>query len=120
MCHARHAPQKNAATTLLFFQIMGADLDGHAARDLAHRLQEWQAAARAGHSLIGNAGRAGLHQSLGLRLVGREGKGGEQQMLRLEHGDLKSEEHTSELQSLMGNSYAVFCLKKKKNKTSHN
>src|SRR3546814_6033735 len=29
----------------------------------------------------------------------------------------RSEEHTSELQSLMRNSYAVFCLKKKKNKT---
>src|SRR3546814_3994736 len=28
----------------------------------------------------------------------------------------RSEEHTSELQSLMRNSYAVFCLKKKKNK----
>src|SRR3546814_8480673 len=30
---------------------------------------------------------------------------------------IRSEEHTSELQSLMRNSYAVFCLKKKK-KTS--
>src|SRR3546814_4548097 len=30
--------------------------------------------------------------------------------------DLRSEEHTSELQPLMRNSYAVFCLKKKKNK----
>src|SRR3546814_1763874 len=29
-------------------------------------------------------------------------------------GGLRSEEHTSELQSLMRNSYAVFCLKKKK------
>src|SRR3546814_4001378 len=28
--------------------------------------------------------------------------------------DMRSEEHTSELQSLMGNSYAVFCLKNKK------
>src|SRR3546814_9272279 len=28
----------------------------------------------------------------------------------------RSEEHTSELQSLMSISYAVFCLKKKKNK----
>src|SRR3546814_4673005 len=28
---------------------------------------------------------------------------------------VRSEEHTSELQSLMRNSYAVFCLKKKKN-----
>src|SRR3546814_8188778 len=27
--------------------------------------------------------------------------------------ELRSEEHTSELQSLMRNSYAVFCLKKK-------
>src|SRR3546814_8075237 len=32
--------------------------------------------------------------------------------LRLETG-LRSDEHTSELQSLMRNSYAVFCLKKK-------
>src|SRR3546814_8344877 len=32
-------------------------------------------------------------------------------------GIARSEEHTSELQSLMRISYAVFCLKKKKNKT---
>src|SRR3546814_8596199 len=32
---------------------------------------------------------------------------------------IRSEEHTSELQSLMRISYAVFCLKKKKNKQSH-
>src|SRR3546814_1867175 len=31
-------------------------------------------------------------------------------------GAVRSEEHTSELQSLMRISYAVFCLKKKKNK----
>src|SRR3546814_2894826 len=31
----------------------------------------------------------------------------------------RSEEHTSELQSLMRISYAVFCLKKKKTKTKH-
>src|SRR3546814_3445547 len=30
---------------------------------------------------------------------------------------VRSEEHTSELQSLMRTSYAVFCLKKKKNNT---
>src|SRR3546814_7706638 len=37
--------------------------------------------------------------------------------------DWRSEEHTSELQSLMRISYAVFCLKKKKtnmNKTTYN
>src|SRR3546814_7864358 len=32
----------------------------------------------------------------------------------------RSEEHTSELQSLMRISYAVFCLKKKKNITKNN
>src|SRR3546814_2699171 len=32
---------------------------------------------------------------------------------------LRSEEHTSELQSLMRISYAVFCLKKKKNHTHY-
>src|SRR3546814_4460034 len=34
----------------------------------------------------------------------------------LTRGGIRSEEHTSELQSLMRSSYAVFCLKKK-NKT---
>src|SRR3546814_3071195 len=33
--------------------------------------------------------------------------------------EARSEEHTSELQSLMRISYAVFCLKKKKNNTSN-
>src|SRR3546814_1095506 len=35
-------------------------------------------------------------------------------VLALEHRKARSEEHTSELQSLMRISYAVFCLKKKK------
>src|SRR3546814_9936812 len=35
--------------------------------------------------------------------------------LTLDHALNRSEEHTSELQSLMRTSYAVFCLKKKKN-----
>src|SRR3546814_4974139 len=34
-------------------------------------------------------------------------------------GRPRSEEHTSELQSLMRISYAVFCLKKKKNKKTN-
>src|SRR3546814_7409455 len=35
-------------------------------------------------------------------------------------GATRSEEHTSELQSLMRISYAVFCLKKKKKTTTQN
>src|SRR3546814_5744823 len=37
-------------------------------------------------------------------------------ILSLSRAEDRSEEHTSELQSLMRISYAVFCLKKKKNK----
>src|SRR3546814_10467268 len=39
----------------------------------------------------------------------------------IDRSDGRSEEHTSELQSLMRNSYAVFCSKKKKtnNKNKH-
>src|SRR3546814_4768900 len=44
-----------------------------------------------------------------------------QGVMQMQHGSLefepvpRSEEHTSELQSLMRTSYAVFCLKKHKN-----
>src|SRR3546814_2397568 len=43
---------------------------------------------------------------------------GDHMALAAERHD-RSEEHTSELQSLMRNSYAVFCLKNK-NRTPHN
>src|SRR3546814_3601503 len=38
---------------------------------------------------------------------------------RAQRRQVRSEEHTSELQSLMRISYAVFCLKKKKNVTKN-
>src|SRR3546814_2940222 len=38
---------------------------------------------------------------------------------RRDHFAQRSEEHTSELQSLMRTSYAVFCLKKKKTEHKH-
>src|SRR3546814_5885868 len=41
--------------------------------------------------------------------------GQRRRMRRLQHQMARSEEHTSELQSLMRISYAVFCLKKKTN-----
>src|SRR3546814_5770262 len=40
--------------------------------------------------------------------------------IALEEASVRSEEHTSELQSLMRISYAVFCLKKKKKYKTHN
>src|SRR3546814_3896530 len=44
---------------------------------------------------------------------GEPGTNGQHSFYQLIHQG-RSEEHTSELQSLMRNSYAVFCLKKKK------
>src|SRR3546814_4706868 len=47
-------------------------------------------------------------------------RAGASSALRLSTGDEgRSEEHTSELQSLMRISYAVFCLKKKKKKIGY-
>src|SRR3546814_4652789 len=48
-----------------------------------------------------------------------EVEAGERRDGELLHVARRSEEHTSELHSLMRISYAVFCLKKKKTKTEH-
>src|SRR3546814_4377913 len=73
------------------------------------------------------AGGAGRHKSVGaaeraecrygrVRRERRAAEGAEGQSRRVRLLRRRSEEHTSELQSLMRISYAVFCLKKKKNK----
>src|SRR3546814_3641812 len=54
-----------------------------------------------------------------LCLVGLEGGRRAHQRQAFAVGRPRSEEHTSELQSLMRISYAVFCLKKKKNQKSN-
>src|SRR3546814_4196654 len=48
--------------------------------------------------------------------IGRIAKLANQPQLMIDLLAIRSEEHTSELQSLMRISYAVFCLKKKKTK----
>src|SRR3546814_4548242 len=53
-----------------------------------------------------------VHCVLKFRGAGRDRHDLGAQQLHAE--DIRSEEHTSELQSLMRSSYAVFCLKKKK------
>src|SRR3546814_1783464 len=66
-----------------------------------HHHQVELAGADRRHQLVGHLW--GRH--LRLQVIGRDlGRG---------HQDARSEEHTSELQSLMRISYAVFCLKKK-------
>src|SRR3546814_3223036 len=87
------------------------------------------AAADHGHVLLlveeAVAGRAGGNAAaleLLLRLqpqVLRRGAGGDDQRVGGVVAVVRSEEHTSELQSLMRISYAVFCLKKKITITQH-
>src|SRR3546814_6783893 len=64
-----------------------------------------------------DAKRAGASMERSMRWAARSRAGfdaGEEHAARA-----RSEEHTSELQSLMRNSYAVFCLKKKKTNKEH-
>src|SRR3546814_2191016 len=64
--------------------------------------------------------RIGIYPSLYCCLDKVVVKSHAEQILRL-HSEGRSEEHTSELQSLMRISYAVFCLKKKKTQNNeHN
>src|SRR3546814_5584479 len=56
----------------------------------------------------------GATGQLDLRLISQVIGSGNAERLPLVFGVVRSEEHTSELQSLMRISYAVFCLKKKK------
>src|SRR3546814_8695873 len=62
----------------------------------------------------------GLRRQHMLRIARQAGGGDEARRYRFGHRIIfvRSEEHTSELQSLMRISYAVFCLKKKKEQTS--
>src|SRR3546814_1589064 len=59
-------------------------------------------------------GEAAHRRSGGAGIAARRGGLSGNSRLKAEHGMGRSEEHTSELQSLMRISYAVFCLNKKK------
>src|SRR3546814_8675010 len=64
-------------------------------------------------------GANGSGKSTLVKLIARElypAWGADVRIFGQDSWNVRSEEHTSELQSLMRNSYAVFCLKKKKNK----
>src|SRR3546814_7516688 len=84
------------------------------AREIAH--QGLQGVALLGFDLVGLqqlAERRGQRAAGGARRLVQHLQGA---LAEAALGHVRSEEHTSELQSLMRISYAVFCLKKKKHK----
>src|SRR3546814_4867372 len=63
---------------------------------------------------------ADINETQGRRVADEIGKaGGKALFAKVDVASERSEEHTSELQSLMRNSYAVFCLKQKKHHAHH-
>src|SRR3546814_5014812 len=84
--------------------IIDSALDAFVSVDRSDRVLDWNSSAE---KIFGWSRDEAIGRSLGdLILPDR---------LRAAHRELlRSEEHTSELQSLMRTSYAVFCFKKKK------
>src|SRR3546814_4863267 len=114
----RRRPPSSTRTDTLFpyttrFRSHRAAIDGAAADARArHRdLSAVRHIGRHGHRAAADRRAVGPLVHRGRRVAagdGNRGAGG------------RSEEHTSELQSLMRISYAVFCLKKKKNEDNKN
>src|SRR3546814_7158740 len=69
----------------------------------------------AAHRLSGGLLLCGAEAEGSAKIAGRTGPGDTRYLSKARHsaGGTRSEEHTSELRSLMRISYAVFCLKKK-------
>src|SRR3546814_5550759 len=88
----------------MFFDWDKADVTPEAASILDNAAAAYQQTGQASVMLAGHADKSGSDQyNVGLS------------QRRAEAAKARSEEHTSELQSLMRISYAVFCLKKKNN-----
>src|SRR3546814_1411879 len=98
------------------------------ARWLSSPLMQGRGSKHVDHDVLAALEKSPLMQGRGSKLSGRraeaqsiasplmQGRGSKPGPAPgLPEGIRRSEEHTSELQSLMRNSYAVFCLKKKKN-----
>src|SRR3546814_3744819 len=83
----------------------GVSADGAVSRRV-RQLSDPADGGRAGHGVS-------LRQHAELLVLPARGHHPDGQLLRARWADGRSEEHTSELQSLMRISYAVFCLKKK-------
>src|SRR3546814_10389472 len=86
---------QHAVHALGEIQVMGGDDGGEAA--VAYQVEE-----------LGEDAVGGVGVEVAGRLVGQQDRG----VVGEDAGDGRSEEHTAELQSLISNPYAVFCLNK--------
>src|SRR3546814_1671229 len=126
LMHDAHArPQQHLAPELAVEiaaqMAVRAEDDLLAFRDLA----DDRLGARRGHDDVGErlhrrrAIDVGQRDMVGVRLAKAFELFGRTAVLEAASRVHRSEEHTSELQSLMRISYAVFCLKKKKSENTH-
>src|SRR3546814_7521823 len=123
-------PPRSTRTDTLFPTRRSSDLTELALQALLHDLQmqepeeaaaEAEAEGGAGFRLVEKGGV--VQRQLGQRIAQVLVVGGVDRKQAAEHdrhAGLRSEEHTSELQSLMRISYAVFCLKKTNKKKNTN
>src|SRR3546814_1572005 len=114
--HVAHCPESNLKLASGFCPVdkllraginVGIGTDGAASNNDLDLLGETRSAALLAKAVSGNP--AALSASTALRMATLGGA----KALGLDSEIGRSEEHTSELQSLMRISYAVFCLKKK-------
>src|SRR3546814_1850443 len=104
----RRPPRSTRTDTLFPYTTLFRSVGRSVPRQVPHRARE---AGTRGPDGRGDNARSVVHRRRPGEPPGPGRSGGR----RRRHGrDGRSEEHTSELQSLMRISYAVFCLKKKK------
>src|SRR3546814_1990914 len=118
----RRPPRSTRTDTLFPYTTLFRSRKGHALRPHAQRLwARGRPDAGGGDRELPERGRVG-DDPRSVQAVyprSRPDRAGALMRILLTHDDgyhARSEEHTSELQSLMRISYAVFCLKKKKNR----
>src|SRR3546814_1632828 len=102
---ARHTAEIQAAHLAA---VVASSTDAIISKSLNGIVQSWNAGAE---QIFGYKAEEMIGQPI-IRIIPAE--------LRQEEEEIRSEEHTSELQSLMRISYAVFCLKKKKSTLANN
>src|SRR3546814_3656558 len=107
----RRPPRSTRTDTLFPYTTLFRSTVGAVGFDL-HDLGPEKFPRRGLHRILRPGGEI-LRERTGHRAEPRHRHADIEQLDRIDRGAPRSEEHTSELQSLMRISYAVFCLKKK-------